>query len=105
MARDNIAKSDALLIKLFNANTPIVEMAKQLDCTREQLYKRISQLGLSVRERNKKGFIKQIEPNHINKVKRPCLKCKEDFLSDHKGHRICNGCSYTNAGYVGVVYG
>ncbi len=29
-------------------------------------------------------------------MKRQCLKCRKDFISAHKGNRLCVRCNHTN---------
>ena len=44
------------------------------------------------------------EPGPDTKTRR-CLRCGEDFLSQHKGNRICADCQRANADVAPMIEG
>ena len=106
MTRTWSASENTKLIELFYDNKTVREMAAYFNCGKMQVYGRCGNNGLYFRDRKKlsEDYSKPVAED-INECERKCLKCREAFLSNGPGNRICGPCSHSNYGYAGVVYG
>lgn len=76
---------------------PIETIRKRLRTSSAALHALARCEGLPARPRVKTAPTISTKPLPPTAKQRRCLVCRDDFLSEHIGHRVCNDCKATEA--------